>query len=91
MLIDNVGTPEKPIWGQIYAVVQKGGQPLDYGRHGCAPIMVDRNKDGRHTMLVGTEDGFFYRFEKDELELSEDIIPPLADAAAESVYPSNGI
>ena len=79
MLIDNVGTPEKPVWGQIYAVELKGGRPLDFGVHSCAPIMVDWKGDGHDTMIVGTEDGFFYQFPKDELELSTDIVPPYTD------------
>jgi hypothetical protein len=77
MLINNIGTGEKPIWGESYAVVLKEGGLLDFGAHSCAPIIVDWDGNGTDTMVVGNEDGFIYAFDREELTLLKaDIASP---------------
>ena len=77
MLIDNVGTPGRPVWGGIYAVTELGGGPLMFGCHSCAAILVDWRADGAQTLVVGTEDGFLHQYDRGALDLSDDIVPPL--------------
>ena len=91
MLVDNVGTPERPVWGRMYAVELTGGRPLDFGRHSCAPIMVDWRREGRSTLVVGTEDGFLWSCEKEELELSSDVVPPFADQTGHLRHPEHPV
>ena len=71
MLIDNVGSPEKPVFGKASPVVLKDGSLLDFGAHSYAPVVVDWNEDGHHTIVVANEDGFLYSFDKEELTLAD--------------------
>ena len=80
VLIDNVGTPEAPVWGAASAVVDADGRPLLFGCHSCAPIVIDWN--GTPTLIVGTEDGFLHRYDVAELGLSRDVVPPLASKSS---------
>ena len=81
VLIDNVGTPEAPVWGTASAVVDADGRPLLFGCHSCAPIVIDWN--GSPALIVGTEDGFLHRYDVAELGLSCDVVPPLASKSSD--------
>ena len=75
LLIDNIGTPDKPVFGDAYPVVLKDGTLLDFGAHSCAPVAVDWNDDGSETVVVGNEDGLLYVFDRNELMLLKEDVP----------------
>ena len=81
LLLDNVGTPARPVWGDVYAVTDSGGTPLEFGCHSCAPIVVDWSGAGRPSLVVGTEDGFLCQYDLGELGLSAETVPALDNAA----------
>ncbi|HUU29752.1 MAG TPA: VCBS repeat-containing protein [archaeon] len=66
--LENVGSKDRWIFKRRGAVLNRGGIPLRLGWHTASPEAVDWNGDGRIDLLVGTENGRVYLFDRDYID-----------------------
>ncbi|MCB2155990.1 lamin tail domain-containing protein [bacterium] len=73
----NVGTNEKPVleWPRVLAFK---GKPIFFGQHSCAPSIGDLGPGKDENMVVGTEDGRVYFFQREDIGFLS--IPEIAKA-----------